>query len=242
LLRLSKSFHFYDVSKECNLAITASSGNVSARIEARRPSWTDMEKSYPGRDIKTAVLYDLMIGGRFKGLYQHSAYQNTCAVRMSYALNRSGLRLSAPPSPGGAIEGGDGYLYWIRVSDLTSYLIKRFGGADEELRLPLIPATLVVDTGAMATQFKERVRLAKAWLETRLHGRKGIVVFDVSGWGDASGHFTLWNGASRKLAYAESHDDPENNMYYFWLTHQATRTDGTTSLVQLVSAKFWELK
>jgi hypothetical protein len=183
-----------------------------------------------------------MIGGRFKELHKNAAYQNTCAVRMSYALNRSGLKLSAPPGTGGSIVGGDGYLYWIRVSDLKPFLIKRFRGADEELRLPVIPAALIGDTGAMGMQFKERVRLAKAWLDSRLTGRNGIVVFDVAGWGNASGHFTLWNGASRNLAYAESHDDPENNMYYFWLTSRTERPDGTQSLVQVVSIKFWELK
>jgi hypothetical protein len=201
-----------------------------------------MEKHYPASGVKTPVLYDQMIGGRFKDLYQHNAYKNTCAVRMSYALNRSGLKLGTAPSKGGNIVGGDGYLYWIRVSDLKPYLIKRFKGADEELKLPAIPAALIGDSGAMSTQFKERVKLAKAWLDAKLADRKGIVVFDVSGWGDASGHFTLWNGAAKTLAYAEPHDNPENNMYYFWLTSLEELDDGTKFLVQVVSVKFWELK
>jgi hypothetical protein len=57
-----------------------------------------MEKHYPASGVKTPVLYDQMIGGRFKDLYQHSAYKNTCAVRMSYALNRSGLKLGSANS------------------------------------------------------------------------------------------------------------------------------------------------
>lgn len=198
-----------------------------------------MERYYPASQIKTAVLYDEMIGGRFKGLYLNPAYQNTCAVRMSYALNRSGLKLSAPPSVGGSIVGGDGYLYWIRVSDLKPYLIKRFKGADEELLLPAIPMTLIADPDAMRAQYKDRVKVAKSWLDTKLVDRKGIVVFDVSGWGDASDHFTLWNGSTKTLAYAEGHDNPENNNYYFWLTSQR---EGTKSLIQVVSIKFWELK
>lgn len=224
------------------MAITASSGDVSAAIVARRPSWADMDKHYPAVDVKTPVLYDHMIGGRFKNLYQHDAYKNTCAVRMSYALNRSGLKLGPAPSKGGNVFGGDGYLYWIRVSDLKRYLIKQFKGADEELNLPAIPATLIGDSDAMSVQFKERVTRAKAWLDVKLAGRKGIVVFEVSGWGDASGHFTLWNGSTRTLAYAASHDNPENNMYYFWLTSLDALDDGTKFLVQVISVKFWELK
>jgi hypothetical protein len=67
-------------------------------------------------------------------------------------------------------------------------------------------------------------------------------VTDVSGWGDASGHFTLWNGVAKTLSYAEPHDDPENDLYYFWLTSMEEREDGTKFLVQVISVKFWELK
>lgn len=195
-----------------------------------------MERHYPDTKIKTPTLYDQMIGGRFSGLYKNEAYLNTCAVRMSYALNRSGLKLGPPPSAGGSIQGADGYMYWIRVSDLKPYLIKRFKGADEELRLPIIPASLVGDIEAMRPLYDERKRLAKTWLDSKLKNRNGIVVFEVSGWGDASGHFTLWNGTTKKLSYADGHDDPENNKYYFWLTDPGKR------LIQVVEVKFWELK
>lgn len=224
------------------MPITARSGGTSARMEARRPSWADMETHYPTSMVKAPFLYDQMIGGGFKGLYKNAAYRNTCAVRMSYALNRSGLKLGTPPSPGGSITGGDGYIYWIRVSDLKPYLVQRFKGADEELQLPLIPASLINDLDTLTARFKERHKLANTWLDSKLAGRNGIVVFDVSGWSDASGHFTLWNGTSRKLAYAEAHDNPENNRYYFWLTDLAERPDGRNFLIQVASVKFWELK
>ena len=53
-------------------------------------------------------------------------------------------------------------------------------GADEELRLPLIPSSLIGNNEALSTKFKERVKIAKEWLETKLGGRNGIVVFDVT--------------------------------------------------------------
>lgn len=32
--------------------------------------------------------------------------------------------------------------------------------------------------------------------QSNLSNKKGIIVFDVSGWSDASGHATLWNGVT----------------------------------------------
>lgn len=224
------------------MAITATAPGVSATVTARRPSWADMSRHYPDKNVTTDDLYDNRIGGRFRRLYEHPAYQNTCAVRMSYALNRSGLRMGPAPSSGGGITGGDGYLYWIRVTDLKAHLSRQFKGADEELTLPVIPASMTNDVPAMQEKYKERRRLAQAWLDTRLAGRNGIVVFNVTGWGDASGHFTLWDGKAKSLAYATGHDSPANNTYYFWLTQLNERVDGTKALVQVASVKFWELK
>ncbi|MEW6761429.1 MAG: T6SS effector amidase Tae4 family protein [Pseudomonadota bacterium] len=224
------------------MAITATAPGVSASITARRPSWADMRKHYPDKNIRTEVLYDTMIGGRFKGAYKLAAYENTCAVRMSYALNRSGLKMGEAPSTDGSPKGADGYRYWIRVSDLKPHLIKQFKGADEELTLPTIPASMIGNVPAMREKYSKRRDLAQAWLDTKLAGRNGIVVFDVTGWGNASGHFTLWDGKAKSLAYANGHDSPADNTYYFWLTKLEEDKDGNQWLVQVSSIKFWELK
>ena len=121
---------------------------------------------------------------------------------------------------------------------LKKYLIDRFKGADEELHLPAISLSILDDNAAMSKQYKERVRQAEAWLTSKLSGRNGIVVFDVSGWGDASGHFTLWDGNAKTLAYADPHDDPTNNLYYFWLTELRQ----PKAIVQTTKVRFWELK
>ena len=222
------------------MAITATAPGVSAAITARRPSWADMSKHYPDKNITTEVLYDTMIGGRFKRLYQHEAYENTCAVRMSYALNRSGLKMGTAPSKDGDIDGGDGFKYWIRVSDLKPHLMKQFKGADEELDIPTIPASLIENIPAMQEKYVQRRRFVQAWLDAKLAGRHGIVVFNVTGWRDATGHFTLWDGKS--LAYADGHDSPADNTYYFWLTQLKQDRNGKQFLVQASSIKFWELK
>jgi len=201
-----------------------------------------MSKHYPDKNVTTPVLYDVKIGGKFRRLYEHAAYQNTCAVRMSYALNRSGLKMGPAPSSGGSIQGGDNYLYWIRVTDLKAHLAKQFKGADEELTLSTIPASMIKDIPAMQGKYKERQRLAQAWLDSKLAGRNGIVVFNVTGWGDASGHFTLWDGKAKSLAYATGHDNPADNTYYFWLTQLNEREDGEKRIIQVSSIRFWELK
>lgn len=199
-----------------------------------------MKKFYPDVSVKTPDLYDSKIGGAFVKLYEQKGYQNTCAVRMSYGLNRSGMKLAKPPS-GASVQGGDGYVYWLRVTDLKAELSRRFKGADEELTLSVIPMSMLKDKEAMSVLFKKRVKEGQDFIDTKLGARSGIIAFEVTGWGDATGHFTLWDGNTKKLAYADGHDDPEKNTYYFWLT-MLTEADEKERLVQITKVKFWELK
>lgn len=223
------------------MPITASSGTASATVIARRPAWSDMKKHYPDKTVASDDLYLHMIGGDAKRFHGHPAYANTCAVRMSYALNRSGLKLGTAPSKDGTWKGGDGYNYWIRVADIKSELISRFRGFDEELVLKLIPQSMTNDNEGMSRIFRERVKQAQEFLDQKLAGRSGIVVFETRGWGDATGHFTLWDGHARSLAYANGHDSPEKNSYYFWMTLLEQSRTGPV-LVQVAKVKFWELK
>ena len=57
-----------------------------------------MQKYYPDVRVLTPDLYDSKIGGLFVKLYEQKGYQNTCAVRMSYGLNRSGAKLAKAAS------------------------------------------------------------------------------------------------------------------------------------------------
>ncbi|WP_426211329.1 type VI secretion system amidase effector protein Tae4 [Massilia sp. TWP1-3-3] len=221
------------------MPITAKAGAASASISPRRPSWADMKKYYPDVSVQTPELYDSKIGGAFVKLYAQPGYQNTCAVRMSYALNRSGLKLPKAPS-GASVQGGDNYIYWLRVIDLKAELARRFKGADEELNLTVIPNSLLQDKEAMSAIFKTRVKEGQRFIDEKLNSKSGIVVFEVAGWGDATGHFTLWDGNSKKLSYADGHEQPGNNSYYFWLTR--LNEAAKYSLVQVVKVKFWELK
>lgn len=181
-----------------------------------------------------------MIGGRFANFYKSPAYENTCAVRMSYALARSGIKLGVAPSNDGSPKGGDGHTYWIRVNDLIGELSRRFKGADAELSLPPLPKKLL-DDATLRKLIGERRKLAQQLLDTKLNGKNGIVAFKVSGWGDAFGHFTLWDGSTKTLAYATDHDDPSSDNYYFWMSDYVNLFD-VIMLTQTMKVFFWELK
>ncbi|MBC7683802.1 MAG: hypothetical protein H7176_01070 [Bdellovibrionales bacterium] len=159
---------------------------------------------------------------------------------MSYALARSGMKLSVAPSKDGSPKGGDGHMYWIRVNHLIAELKRRFKGADAELSLPPLPNKLL-DDATLRKLTAERRKLAQQLLDTKLAGKNGIVAFKVSGWGDAFGHFTLWDGATKKLAYATHYDDPASDNYYFWMSDYVNLF-GAILLTQTMKVFFWELK
>jgi hypothetical protein len=97
----------------------------------------------------------------------NNGFTNACAVRMSYSFNYSG----APVERGtwSTVSGGDKKWYIYRVRDLLAYLKYNFGKPDKTVKSP------------KASDFS---------------GLKGILVFSVAIWTDASGHATLWNGST----------------------------------------------
>jgi hypothetical protein len=94
-------------------------------------------------------------------------WSNTCAVRMSYILNQSGLVI--PTIAGKTVSGADRRQYFFRVKDLIAFLQQRWGKPEIVNYPPSGGGTLA--------------------------GKKGIVLFEVSGWSDAAGHATLYNGS-----------------------------------------------
>ncbi len=92
---------------------------------------------------------------------------NTCAVRMSYILNQAGMNI--PHVPGQTVSGAHKCWYFFRVRDLIIFLRQRWGRA-EVVDYP--PS----DGGPLA-------------------GKRGVILFEVSGWSDAAGHATLFDGS-----------------------------------------------
>ena len=119
---------------------------------------------------KTVSGVGTLIGGRVNHNINNitpaqGQFQNACAIRMSYVLNKTGVKV--PFIAGQTVSGGKGDWYIFRVRTMITHLRDIFGEPDLDISTP------------SASQFADE---------------KGILVFDVEGWSDASGHATIWNG------------------------------------------------
>lgn len=213
-------------------SIIARSGHASASIKPNRPSWADMIRNYPGENIPSKDFYPMISQALVSEVNKNPKdWQNTCATRMSYALNRSGIKLPRTP-PIATIQGDDKFTYWIRVKELQKYLKDRFKGGDVEHKpIPIINFT--------AASMQARAQDAHDNMINKITGKHGIVVFDVTGWNNASGHFTLWDGKSLVYVGDGYHNDPTSPEYYFWFYRQPLA--GETPK-QTIRTTFWELK
>lgn len=204
----------------------------SAPITPNRPRWVDMEMYYPDQYTTTAVLYTGISDNLYKNyINDANAWENSCAIRMSMALNYSGIKLPNsdkayrdPRTNNGVLTGKDGYSYWFRVKPLGKYLEKFLKAPD--LSISLKKAEFGEEKEKMSDEDWAKVQAIK-----------GIVMFEVSGWGNASGHFTLWNGS--ELSYASGHDDYSSEYYYF---HMKYENPTTKKVIQTNKIKIWELK
>jgi len=124
-----------------------------------------------------------LIGGKIDYNINHltpeqGQFQNACAIRMSYMLNQSdGIKIPYISGKTVSGKGGDWYLY--KVVDLIKFLKESFGEPDEEILMPTLEKLLPY---------------------------KGIIVFEVDLWDDATGHATVWDGIScaDKCYFSES--------------------------------------
>lgn len=203
--------------KRCIVHYTVYSIYLRDNFMAKRPTWEGMKNNYPTEPSSTfypKISKDWNKKATSSDEKTRRTWENTCAVRMAYALNRNGFVLPLTQGSMKSDNPKDKYNYWFRVTELTKYLIKTFGAGDVEytIKAKLFP-----------------VRQTEVTLEVlpKLVGKKGIIVFDVTGWNNATGHFTLWDG--KKLLYAPEHDNPLSLKYYFWF-------EQTTRII------FWELK
>lgn len=163
-----------------------------------RPSfataWSASQRIY--EPLNTSAKVAEMIGGyvefNINNPDPEQQWTNTCAVRMSYILNEAGLVI--PTITRETVSGADKRQYFYRVKNLIKFLERRWGR----------PEIVKYPTSADA-----------------LAGRKGLILFEISGWSDAQGHATLFNG---RLCYDHC---------YFNQPEAAYHTD---------KANFWSLK
>ncbi|MEQ7922615.1 type VI secretion system amidase effector protein Tae4 [Xanthomonas sp. WHRI 1810A] len=161
-----------------------------------RPSfaiaWAASRRIYDPADSSARV--SRMIGGyvavNINNPVPNQRWTNTCAVRMSYILNQAGLVI--PPVLGQTVSGADKRQYFFRVKNLIDFLQRQWGK-------PEVVSYPPPDGGKFAD-------------------KKGVILFEVSGWSDAQGHATLFDG---RICYDQCYfNEPEasyrTDRAYFW--------------------------
>ncbi len=126
------------------------------------------------------------IGGKVKenfDLGANGGFTNGCATRMSYVFNYTGYPIGA--GPWASVTGADGKRYIFRVAEIRKFILYTFGSPDKVFQHP---------------QAKD------------LAAEKGLIVFEVHIWSDASGHVTFWNGN----ACADHCYFPQSTAAYLW--------------------------
>lgn len=185
------------------VAIVASSLIGSAAFaQLKVPSFDLLYKYYPSGD---AAIIKAKIGGKVNAAW----ITNTCTVRLSRALNYSGIRVPSnfmmatrPPNPPVAavtVGGADGRRYLIRVREMHAWMKSIF---------PNIPARRIFKsigasypTGALQGPPKE------------ILGKRGILYVKVDVWSDATGHFGVWNG--NDWLHTTTPPNPDHQLEYF---------------------------
>jgi hypothetical protein len=119
-------------------------------------------------DIKGKSVQEvgLIIGGMVKVNIDSGDFQNACALRLSYALNKVGIKISS--KDGKVSSGADGKKYLYRINDVEK-LVKNNLYSTETL------------SGTTSSDFDKK---------------QGIIVFRSCGWGNAAGHIDLYNGTT----------------------------------------------
>jgi len=135
-------------------------------MSAVLPSFSTLWSHYPTDHDPEVVKKE--IGGKVNMPW----IVNTCAVRLSRALNKGGYPIPKSYPGLNVVSGADEMWYAFRVAELKMYLEKMLGKPDIE--------------------YKNKNKSAA--VPSDFQSKKGIIVFTVTSWSNASGHITLWDG------------------------------------------------
>jgi hypothetical protein len=125
------------------------------------PSWSAFEAAYPKRSdplYNTPQKLCALIGGLVVTIHNSAQFNNTAALRVSRALNYSGVTI--PPGPD-RFAGSDGKVYFVNNASLYKWMRKTFTSAT-------VPASdLIFPPGHVGGTFGQN-------FPNILAGRKGI--------------------------------------------------------------------
>jgi hypothetical protein len=155
--------------------------NTTSFPQQSLPTWNDAYAAYPkngnGGDLPAAEVYAL-VGGQIFAMYQSNPekFKNACALRISRALNYSGVQI--PNVPNSTFAGGDGKYYFLSAARLFNWMVKTFGTSSAIILSRS-------DGGADGSLF-----------QAQLAGNKGIYIMQAAYPGEfhATGHASLFDG------------------------------------------------
>ncbi len=139
---------------------------------AKPPEFDALWAAYPHADSAT-------VREEIGGAVDNPDYANTCAIRMSRALNYTGHPIPAREGLY-AVKGADGKRYALRMKELTEYLQVLWGAPQVRVKSP---------NGD----------------QSKFDGKKGVISFlGIPGYA-GGGHIDLWDGAGTSQgAYFDS--------------------------------------
>lgn len=131
-------------------------------------------------------------------------YPNACAIRMSYILQQNGYRIPRDKF-GKTSSGADKLWYLVLVKDMINYI-----------------ETIWKDYPSTKLKYLKDPR--------EIIGKKGLLIFTVINWGNASGHVTLWDG-----------EDCYDHCYFQNNLDKNHRND-KPPLPRVTEIRFWEMQ
>lgn len=186
-------------------SLVATAGGASARLEIKRPAFQSLWNAYAEVGNMTAPDVYELIGGNVAEHRRANPddYANACALRMSRGFNNGGYVIPSgtviPATPIYRVRGDDGLPYIMRVDGVIHFVKHNWGNADKVLQPDQVE---------------------------QLAGLKGLLMMEVSGWNDATGHVTLWDGV--RTGDGTDYQNPHSHSY-----------GGRVVLTRIL---YWELK
>ncbi|MCP4970666.1 MAG: hypothetical protein GY932_08760 [Arcobacter sp.] len=172
-------------------------GETINELLIKRPRYDDIEVPYIKIDKYIDKSVDRYYCKRFELIHPDlytlclsgdSNYQNTCAIRMSYGLNIGGFKIKKYAREFLNARTGDSVI--ASVNGMIKYLKTEFGKSDLEFN-------------GNIENFKSKI-----------DGKKGIVIFKIPIWNDATGHVTLWDGKKCIDNSEHFYDSPTDLLFW----------------------------
>ncbi|MCI5785988.1 MAG: type VI secretion system amidase effector protein Tae4 [Helicobacter trogontum] len=157
---------------------------------------------------KAKPKYEL-VGGEPYDKFKNAphTYENTCALRMSYALNYGGIPITKPTPNTKAFLGNDKKIYVLGSQDIRDFLYVKW-----KYQAPYNPKSMNSKKENEDFYNNELLQFSK----------NGIIVMRIDGWGESAyGHTTLWDGTKKRFLDDSNYLlDKRSNVivrqFYFW--------------------------